>query len=75
MAISLTTQERRLVCAGACCDPRTVRRFLDQKPIREGSKWRIEQALRNLGIGGQRKRPTELSSAADLNPDHHARAE
>ena len=48
----------RIACA-AVCDRRTVRRYLDGRPVTNSSAARIERALRDLGVAVERRVTTE----------------
>jgi len=48
-----TPHELRQIAVAALCDPVTVRKFLNRRPVRPLSAQRIEAALRQLGIDGE----------------------
>lgn len=45
----IPTHELRRIAVAAVCDPRTVVKYLRNKPIVDSGRIRIEQALRSLG--------------------------
>jgi hypothetical protein len=48
----LDAHERRRVAVEALCDDRSVKNYLDGKPLRAMVRTRIETALRKLGFEG-----------------------
>lgn len=48
--VPLSMREQLLVAVEAVSDPRTVKRFLQGKAVRESSRTRIEKALKRLGL-------------------------
>jgi len=46
----MNEQEIRRVSAEAMIDARTIRRYLAREPIKDASRFRIEQAMERLGI-------------------------
>jgi len=46
----LTAHEMRTVAVKALCDDRSVRKYLDGKPVRDLLRMRIERALRECGF-------------------------
>lgn len=50
MAATLTPHDLRSVAVSACCDPRTVRAFLDGKRTASTMHARITKALKDLGF-------------------------
>lgn len=63
--MTLTPQERREVAAEACCDERTVGRYLRTEPLRSSCTTRIERAMRKLGIVPRATRTGSPPSADD----------
>jgi len=55
----LDAHVRRRIAVEAVCDARSVKNYLDGKPLRALVRTRIEAALRSLGFGGAvRAEPT-----------------
>ena len=50
MTTIMNPQQRREICAEACCDDRTLVRYLAGQPVRSSCAYRIERALRHLKI-------------------------
>jgi hypothetical protein len=48
----LDAHVRRRIAVEAVCDARSVKNYLDGKPLRALVRTRIEMALRRLGYGG-----------------------
>lgn len=46
----LTPHDERRVAVAAGCDPRTVRAYLEARPMRSTTSARIAEALANLGL-------------------------
>jgi hypothetical protein len=59
-AAKLTPQDVREIAAHACCDPRTVTAYLEQRPQHSTTAKRIERAIVELRLNtlqkGQEKR-------------------
>lgn len=52
VAVEVTPHQLRVIGARACCDPRTVRRRLEGRPVRSTTCARIDEVLRDLGLIG-----------------------
>ncbi len=57
--IDLNPHQLRVVAAAACCHPATVKRFLDDRPIRSTCRERIEKALASIREGTVAPSPTK----------------